>query len=57
MRVCGFCDNPDVTQEHARAEGGMKTFRAELERGDRTASFPKSDLEITGCDVVHGLRT
>lgn len=59
MRVCGFCGDPDVTQEHvwadwlrnvildSRAEGGMKTFRAEIERGGKTTSFPKSDLEIT----------
>jgi hypothetical protein len=59
MRACGFCGDPDVTQEHvwadwlrkvildSRSEGGMKTFRAEIERGAKTTSFPKSDLEIT----------
>jgi hypothetical protein len=59
MPVCGFCDNTDITQEHvwadwlrkvildSRAQGGMKAFRAELERAGRTISFPKSDLEIT----------
>lgn len=59
MPVCGFCHNTDVTQEHiwadwlrkvildSRAQGGMKTFRAEIERAGKTVSFPKSDLEMT----------
>jgi hypothetical protein len=59
MPVCGFCDNTDVTQEHiwadwlrnvildSRAQGGMKAFRAEIERAGKTISFPKSDLEMT----------
>ena len=59
MPVCGFCDNTDITQEHvwadwlrkvsldSRAQGGMKIFRAALERAGRTISFQKSDLEIT----------
>ena len=56
MRACGFCGNPDVSQEHvwadwlrkvilaSRAEGGAKRFRAEIEREGKTISFQKSDL-------------
>ena len=59
MPVCGFCDNRDITQEHvwadwlrkvildSRAQVGTKTFRAEIERMGKTASFQKDDLEIT----------
>ena len=59
MRACGFCGNPDVSQEHvwadwlrkvtlaSRAEGSAKRFCAEIERGGKTISFQKSDLEIT----------
>src|SRR5260221_1851997 len=59
MRVCGFRGDPDVRQEHvwadwlrkvvldSRAKGGSKIFRAEIERGGKTSSFRKNDLEIT----------
>lgn len=31
----------------SRAQGGMRAFRAEIERAGKTISFPKSDLEMT----------
>ena len=59
MRTCGFCGPPDVNREHlwagwlgavileSRAEGGAKTFNAQIERGGKTSSFQKNDLEMT----------
>jgi len=59
MPGCGFCNNTDVTQEHlwadwlrelileSRSEGGIRTFRAEIEREGELISFAKNDLELT----------
>jgi len=59
MRICGFCGAHDVSQEHlwagwlgtvilkSRAEGGAKTFNAQIERGGKASSFQKNDLEMT----------
>jgi len=72
MQTCGFCGAPEVSQEHlwagwlgkvvleSRAEGGMKTFQAQIERQGTTVSFPKRDLELTvgiqsACLVSHAI--
>src|SRR5713226_3860976 len=59
MRTCGFCSAPDVSQEHlwagwlgkvileSRAQGGMKRFQAQIERGGKAVAFPKHDLQLT----------
>lgn len=58
MRLCGFCGGPGVSKEHvwpdwlrkvileSRVTGGMKLFRAEIERGGKTNHFKSASLEI-----------
>ncbi len=59
MPPCGFCGAEGQSKEHlwagwlgavileSRAQGGMKTFSAQIERGGKTVSFPSKDLELT----------
>jgi hypothetical protein len=56
--ACGFCGVVGQSKEHlwagwlgkvileSRAQAGMKTFQAQIERGGKTISYPKKDLEL-----------
>ena len=59
MTACGFCGADGQSKEHlwagwlgkvildSRAQGGMKTFQAQIERGGKTISYPNRDLQLT----------
>ena len=59
MALCGFCGAEGQSKEHlwagwlgrvvleSRAQGGMKTFQQQVERGGKVTAFSNKDLEHT----------